>query len=140
MREEILPNVFRCKFNGPIESLPRYSDGIWWVQDAASQIPCNLLLTKISKHFDNIKLNELKIIDLCSAPGGKTAQLLDNDLEVVCVEKSLSRSKRLDENMKRLNFKPKIFIENAENFDPNFKPDIILIDAPCSATGLKKKS
>ena len=138
--KEILPNVFRCKFNGPIESLPRYSDGIWWVQDAASQIPCNLLLTKISKHFDNIKLNELKIIDLCSAPGGKTAQLFDNDLEVVCVEKSLSRSKRLDENMKRLNFKPKVFIENAENFDPNFKPDIILIDAPCSATGTLRRN
>jgi len=138
--EEILPNVFRCKFNGPIESLPRYYDGIWWIQDAASQIPCNLLLTKIHKHFINIKTTSLKFLDLCSAPGGKASQLLDNDLDIVCVEKNESRSKRFDENMKRLNFKASIYIANAENYDPGFKPDIVLIDAPCSATGTIRRN
>jgi len=138
--EEILPNVFRCKFNGPIESLPRYYDGIWWIQDAASQIPCNLLLTKIPKHFINTKTNSLKFLDLCSAPGGKASQLLDNDLDIVCVDKNESRSKRFDENMKRLNFKASIYIANAENYDPGFKPDIVLIDAPCSATGTIRRN
>ena len=138
--EEILPNVFRCKFNGPIESLPRYYDGIWWIQDAASQIPCNLLLTKIPKHFINTKTTSLKFLDLCSAPGGKASQLLDNDLDIVCVEKNESRSKRFDENMKRLNFKASIYIANAENYDPGFKPDIVLIDAPCSATGTIRRN
>ena len=138
--EEILPNVFRCKFNGPIESLPRYYDGIWWIQDAASQIPCNLLLTKIPKHFINTKTTSLKFLDLCSAPGGKASQLLDNDLDIVCVDKNESRSKRFDENMKRLNFKASIYIANAENYDPGFKPDIVLIDAPCSATGTIRRN
>lgn len=138
--EEILPNVFRCKFNGPIEFLPRYYDGIWWIQDAASQIPCNLLLTKIPKHFINTKTTSLKFLDLCSAPGGKASQLLDNDLDIVCVEKNESRSKRFDENMKRLNFKASIYIANAENYDPGFKPDIVLIDAPCSATGTIRRN
>jgi 16S rRNA (cytosine967-C5)-methyltransferase len=138
--EEILPNVLRCKFNGPIEFLPRYYDGIWWIQDAASQIPCNLLLTKIPKHFINTKITSLKFLDLCSAPGGKAAQLLDNDLDIVCVEKNESRSKRFDENMKRLNFKSNIYIANAENYDPGFKPDIVLIDAPCSATGTIRRN
>ena len=138
--EEILPNVFRCKFNGPIESLPRYYDGIWWIQDAASQIPCNLLLTKIPKHFINTKTTSLKFLDLCSAPGGKASQLLDNDLDIVCVDKNESRSKRFDENMKRLNFKSSIYIANAENYDPGFKPDIVLIDAPCSATGTIRRN
>ena len=138
--EEILPNVFRCKFNGPIETLPRYYDGIWWIQDAASQIPCNLLLTKIPKHFINTKTTSLKFLDLCSAPGGKASQLLDNDLDIVCVDKNESRSKRFDENMKRLNFKASIYIANAENYDPGFKPDIVLIDAPCSATGTIRRN
>lgn len=138
--EEVLPNVFRCKFNGAIETLPRYYDGIWWIQDAASQIPCNLLLTKIPKHFINTTLTSLKVLDLCCAPGGKSAQLLDNDLDIVCIEKSELRSKRFNENMERLNFKSKMFIANAENYDPGFKPDVILIDAPCSATGTIRRN
>jgi len=137
---EILPNVFRCKFNGAIETLPKYYDGIWWIQDAASQIPCNLLLTKIPKHFINTTLTSLKVLDLCCAPGGKSAQLLDNDLDIVCIEKSELRSKRFNENMERLNFKSKMFIANAENYDPGFKPDVILIDAPCSATGTIRRN
>ena len=51
--EEIFPNVLRCNLNGPVESLPGYSDGKWWVQDAASQIPCNLLLLKLKYYFMN---------------------------------------------------------------------------------------
>ena len=138
--EEIFPNVLRRQFDGPIEGLARYSDGVWWIQDIASQIPCNLLITKISKHFTNREPNSLKILDLCSAPGGKAAQLLDNSLDVVCVEKSLIRSKKFNDNMKRLKFKPKIFIENAENFKPDFNPDVILIDAPCSASGTIRRN
>ncbi len=49
--EEIFPNVLRCSFNGNVEDLPRFKDGIWWIQDAASQIPCTILLSKIKKFF-----------------------------------------------------------------------------------------
>jgi 16S rRNA (cytosine967-C5)-methyltransferase len=42
--------------------------------------------------------------------------------------------------MKRLNFKSNIYIANAENYDPGFKPDIVLIDAPCSATGTIRRN
>ena len=48
---EIFPNVLRCPFNGNVEDLPRFKDGIWWIQDAASQIPCTILLTKINPFF-----------------------------------------------------------------------------------------
>ena len=85
--EQILPNVIRCNLNEPVESLPRFSDGIWWIQDVASQIPCNLLLSKIKQHFTK-SINSIKIIDMCCAPGGKTAQLLNNELDVVSIEKS----------------------------------------------------
>ncbi len=43
--EEILPNVIRCKINDSVEKLPGYANGTWWIQDVASQIPCNLLLS-----------------------------------------------------------------------------------------------
>ena len=137
--EEIFPNVIRCKHNGPVENIPGYLDGTWWIQDAASQIPCNLLLSKLTK-FGTKNLNTLKILDLCCAPGGKTAQLLDVNLNVTCIEKSISRSKIFLENMKRLKFNPELIIVKAEDYSPKFKPDVILIDAPCSATGTIRKN
>ena len=137
--EEIFPNVLRCSFNGNIEDLPRFKDGIWWIQDAASQIPCNILLSKIKKNFCK-PIQSLKVIDMCCAPGGKTAQLLDNDLMIDCVEKSKARSKIFKKNMARLNFNPNLINVNAEDFNPEYKADVILIDAPCSATGTIRKN
>ena len=128
---EIFPNVLRCPFNGNVEDLPRFKDGIWWIQDAASQIPCTILLTKIKKNFLK-SIQSLKIIDMCCAPGGKTAQLLDNDLVIDCIEKNKNRS--------RINFNPNLINVNAEDFNPEYKADVILIDAPCSGTGTIRKN
>ncbi len=77
---------------------------------------------------------------MCCAPGGKTAQLLDAKFNVTCIEKSRSRSKIFLDNMKRLKFSPELCIANAEDYKPNFKPDVILIDAPCSGTGTIRKN
>ena len=137
--EEIFPNVIRCNLNGPVENLPGYLDGTWWIQDAASQIPCNLLLSKLTNYFKQ-DLKSLRILDLCCSPGGKTAQLLDNDLNVTSIERSRSRSKIFRDNMKRLRFNPELTIVNAEDYTPKLKPDVILIDAPCSATGTIRKN
>ncbi len=137
--EEILPNVIRCSYKGNIESLPRFNDGVWWVQDAASQIACNILISKIKKSFSK-SIHELIAFDLCCAPGGKTAQLLDNNLKLLCVEKSISRSNVFKKNMDRLNFNPELINVNAENFNPVIKADVIIIDAPCSATGTIRKN
>ncbi len=135
---EIFPNVLRCPFNGNVEDLPRFKDGIWWVQDAASQIPCTILLKKIKKNFLK-SIQSLKIIDMCCAPGGKTAQLLDNDLVIDCIEKNKNRSRIFKKNMARLNFNPNLINVNAEDFNPEYKADVILIDAPCSGTGTIRK-
>ena len=77
---------------------------------------------------------------MCCAPGGKTAQLLDNDLKIECVEKSKSRSRIFKKNMIRLNFNPNLININAEDFNPEYKADVILIDAPCSGTGTIRKN
>ena len=137
--EEIFPNVLRCNLNGPVESFPGYLDGKWWVQDAASQIPCNLLLSKLTYYFKK-DIRTLKFLDLCSAPGGKASQLLDNNLKVKCVERNKTRSKIFLDNMKRLRFYPELTIINAEDYTPKLKPDIILIDEPCSGTGTIRKN
>ena len=136
---EIFPNVIRCMFKNPVETIPYYSDGVWWIQDAASQIACNLLLSKLKIHF-SCENNLLKVLDMCSAPGGKTAQLLDNDIDVISIEKSKFRSKEFLTNMKRLNFNPKLINVEAELYKPDFDYDVILIDAPCSSTGTIRKN
>ena len=136
---EIFPNVLRCMFKNPVETIPYYSDGVWWIQDAASQIACNLLLSKLKIHF-SCENNLLKVLDMCSAPGGKTAQLLDNGIDVISIEKSKFRSKEFLTNMKRLNFNPKLINVEAELHKPDFDYDVILIDAPCSSTGTIRKN
>ena len=90
-------------------------------------------------HFSK-PINSVKILDMCCAPGGKTSQLLDNKLDVVSIEKSKLRSKIFKKNMERLNFNHKLINANAENYIPSFKADVILIDAPCSATGTIRKN
>ncbi len=107
-----------------IRDLPGYEEGAWWVQDAAAALPARLL---------NAKPGE-RIADLCAAPGGKTAQIASTGAEVLAVDRSPRRVKRLEENLARLNFKAETRAIDAEKLDePAF--DAILLDAPCSATG-----
>jgi 16S rRNA (cytosine967-C5)-methyltransferase len=77
---------------------------------------------------------------MCCAPGGKTAQLLDNKLNVVSIEKSKFRSKEFLRNMQRLKFKPELINIEAEHYKPKKNYDVILIDAPCSSTGTIRKN
>lgn len=136
---EIFPNLIRCNYKKPVETIPYYSEGVWWIQDAASQVACNLLISKLKIHFSK-EINKIKILDMCSAPGGKTAQLLDNGMEVISIEKSKFRSKEFLRNMKRLNFNPLLINVEAELYKPENNYDVILIDAPCSSTGTIRKN
>jgi 16S rRNA (cytosine967-C5)-methyltransferase len=108
----------------PIRDLPGFEEGAWWVQDAAAALPARLL---------NAKAGE-RIADLCAAPGGKTAQLAAAGAEVLAVDRSPKRLKRLEENLARLNLKAETRAIDAEKLD-EAPFDAILLDAPCSATG-----
>ena len=81
------------------------------------------------------------ILDLCAAPGGKTAQLLDAGAKVTAVDISQERLEILRENMKRLNLTDNLQIvcDDALQFSSSKKFDIILADAPCSATGTYRR-
>lgn len=124
--------TIRLDAKGKISALPDYDSGTWWVQDFSSALPVSLL--------GNIK--DKKVLELCAAPGGKTAQLLSKGAKVTCLDVSENRLKILQENMNRLKLKPeKIVCADGIEFlkNENEKYEIIVLDAPCSATGTLRR-
>lgn len=113
----------RLKAEGAIPDLTGYTDGAWWVQDAAAALPARLLGD----------IAGLAVADLCAAPGGKTAQLARAGARVTAIDRSPRRLERLMENMTRL--KLDVTVRTIDALDLEGQFDAILIDAPCSATG-----
>jgi len=130
LNAQILPTgSLRIVNNGKIQNLEGFNEGAWWVQDTAASIPARVLMDSLQKYKNS------RILDLCAAPGGKTAQLATSQNCVVAVDRSKSRTKLLQENMKRLNLTVKIITSDIKNYIPNNPVDGILLDAPCTATG-----
>lgn len=122
----VLPTgSIRCADAGRIDDLPGYLDGAWWVQDAAAALPVKLLGD----------VANLSVLDLCAAPGGKTAQLVLAGADVTAVDKSAGRLERLRENLQRLGLTARTAVSDALTFRPEGQFDAILLDAPCTATG-----
>lgn len=117
-----------------ITHLQGFNKGQWWVQDIAASIPALLL---ISFFGDNIK--EKQVIDLCAAPGGKTAQLANTGAKVTAVDKSKERISLLKANLNRLKLSAECLNTDALKWSPKFTPDAVLLDAPCSATGTLRR-
>ena len=114
---------------GPIRDLPGFSEGDWWVQDAAAAIPARL--------FGDI--SGKRVADLCAAPGGKTAQLATAGAQVTAVDLSRNRLRRLDENLDRLRLEAEQIEANCLDWQPETAFDAILLDAPCSSTGTVRR-
>jgi len=110
--------------HGPIAMLPGYSDGAWWVQDAAAALPVRLLGD----------VRGLAVADLCAAPGGKTAQLAHAGAKVTAVDRSAHRLARLRENLGRLGLPAETVVADATEWQAG-PFDAVIVDAPCSSTG-----
>ena len=110
---------------GAVQDLPGYDEGVWWVQDAAAAIPARLLGEVAGK----------RVVDLCAAPGGKTAQLAHAGAEVTAVDRSANRLDRLRQNLTRLGLTARCVETDLLQFAPGEKFDAVLLDAPCSSTG-----
>jgi 16S rRNA (cytosine967-C5)-methyltransferase len=122
----VLPTgSIRCAQAGRVEELPGYNEGAWWVQDAAAALPVKLLGDVAG----------LSVLDLCAAPGGKTAQLAAAGADVTAVDKSAGRLGRLNENLSRLGLTATIAVSDALTFASEKQFDAILLDAPCTSTG-----
>ena len=124
----ILPTgTLRRAEGGMVRDLPGFDDGMWWVQDAAAALPVNLLG----------EIEGKTVIDLCAAPGGKTAQMAARGAHVIALDRSAARLARLGQNLRRLRLDKNVHIETADAaaWRPKDKVEFILLDAPCTATG-----
>src|SRR5262249_19051172 len=114
----------RAVVHGPISQLPGYSEGAWWVQDAAAALPARLLGNTRGR----------SVADLCAAPGGKTAQLAAAAAHVTAVDRSPARIERVRENLRRLNLTADVLTTDSLEWQAG-PLDAVLLDAPCSSTG-----
>ena len=117
--------TLRSALRGDVRDWSGYNDGVWWVQDASAAVAVNLLGDIAGK----------TAIDLCAAPGGKTMQMLAKGAHVVALDRSKNRLKRVEENLVRTQMVADVQIGDAETFEHAHAFDIVLLDAPCSATG-----
>lgn len=111
--------------DAPVSELPGYGDGRWWVQDAAAAIPARLMRLE----------DGARVLDLCAAPGGKTAQLVKAGYEVTALDSDAGRLDRLRDNLKRLGYVAEVVQADGTTYGPRQKFAGVLLDAPCSATG-----
>jgi len=125
---ELLPTgTVRTLLQGSVTVLPGFAEGKWWVQDAAAALPARLFGDVAGK----------TIVDLCAAPGGKTAQLAHAGARVVAVDRSPARMARLRDNLARLGLSADAVVADAVEWQAT-EPgafDGILLDAPCTSTG-----
>ncbi|MBR9728842.1 16S rRNA (cytosine(967)-C(5))-methyltransferase RsmB [Shewanella intestini] len=117
-----------------VTALPNFAEGAASVQDGAAQWAATLL----APQADEV------ILDACAAPGGKTCHLLElaPQINLTAVDFDAKRLERVQQNLDRLNLKAQVIHGDAANIDSWWqggKFDKILLDAPCSATGVIRR-
>jgi 16S rRNA (cytosine967-C5)-methyltransferase len=124
--EVLSTGTVRTLLQGSVTMLPGFSDGQWWVQDAAAALPARLLGD----------IRDKTIADLCAAPGGKTAQLALAGARVTAVDRSPARMARLRDNLARLALQAECVVTDATEWPGGGAGfDGVLVDAPCTSTG-----
>jgi 16S rRNA (cytosine967-C5)-methyltransferase len=117
-----------------LDEAPGFGEGAWWVQDFAASLPVKLLGDVFGK----------RVLDLCAAPGGKTAQLAAAGAKVTALDRAQDRLQRLKQNLDRLGLIAECdaadaTLWNAGPVDQRGGFDIALLDAPCSSTGTLRR-
>ena len=112
-----------------IETLPGFREGGWWVQDLAASLPARLLGAGEGR----------TVLDLCAAPGGKTMQLAAAGWSVIAVDSSAKRLSRLEENLDRTGLHAAVVQGDIRKWEPGEAADAVLLDAPCTATGIFRR-
>ncbi|MBN8816094.1 MAG: methyltransferase domain-containing protein [Sphingomonas sp.] len=124
----LLPGHRRLPRGTAIPDLPGYDAGAWWVQDIAASLPARLL-----------GKGPGAAIDACAAPGGKSMQLAAAGWRVTAIDIAESRLARLRANLERTGLSADIVAGDATRWSSPAPVDAILIDAPCSATGIFRR-
>jgi 16S rRNA (cytosine967-C5)-methyltransferase len=120
----------------PVQRLPGFAEGDVSVQDAAAQLAAPLLIG------DGLPAGA-RVLDACAAPGGKTAHLLElADLDVLALDSDASRLKRVQETLTRVCQHAQVLAADAREpatWWDGRAFDAILLDAPCSASGIVRR-
>ncbi|WP_249341088.1 MULTISPECIES: transcription antitermination factor NusB [unclassified Sphingomonas] len=124
----LIAGHLRLDEKGAVAMLPGYAEGDWWVQDLAASLPARL-----------VGRGDGTVLDLCAAPGGKTLQLAAAGWRVTAVDISESRLARLHENLERTGLRAEVVAADLLGWAPDAPVDAVLLDAPCSATGIFRR-
>ncbi len=116
-----------------VTRLPGFAEGHFAVQDGAAQIAADLLQAD----------EGMRVLDACAAPGGKTCHLLErHTLDLTALEFDAGRARRIEQNLERLQLQAQVVVGDAarpETWWDGRSYQRILIDAPCSATGVIRR-
>ena len=117
----------------PIKHVPLFNEGSVSVQDFGAQKALELL--KLQKGS--------KVLDACASPGGKTIQILENDVALTALDINEKRINLIKENLKRVGKNAKVIKTDIRELDTWWngeKFDSILLDVPCSSSGVLKRN
>lgn len=134
-RTRAAADALRLEHPVAVAALPGFEDGLVSVQDAGAQLACSLI----------VPAPGARVLDACAAPGGKTCHVLERHPEIgelVALDRSEARLARLRENLGRLRLGATLRVADATDVADwwDGRPfDRILIDAPCSATGVIRR-
>ncbi len=130
---EAVPEAVVLEAPLPVERLPGFDRGLVSVQDAGAQLAARLLDPRPGQ----------RVLDACAAPGGKTGHILElaDDLEVTAMDLDPGRLARVEDNLRRLGRQAQLLAGDAADPPPAWRGrfDRILLDAPCSATGVMRR-
>jgi 16S rRNA (cytosine967-C5)-methyltransferase len=125
----LTPGHVRLPRGSAIETLEGFADGEWWVQDLAAALPVRLLGEGKGR----------TVLDLCAAPGGKTMQLAAAGWTVTALDLSAKRMALLESNLERTGLKAETVVADIRKWASEVQYDVVLLDAPCSATGTLRR-
>ncbi len=133
LARQIGPDAVRLNKPMPVEHIPGFADGWVSVQDAAAQLAMSLLDVQ----------DGMRVLDACAAPGGKTGHILEsaNSLELIALDVDAQRLSRVAENLQRLQLSATLKVGDArgQNWWDGRLFDRILVDAPCTASGIVRR-
>ncbi len=127
----VLPTgSLRMKVRPQVSALPEFESGTWWVQDASAAVPVRLL--------GNLEGKE--VLDLFAAPGGKSMQCAAAGAQVTAIDRSSSRLQLLEHNFERIGIDCVAACADALEFRSRRLFDVVIVDAPCTATGTIRRN
>lgn len=125
----LFPGHVRLARGGDVAKLEGFAEGAWWVQDLAAALPARLLGDGAGR----------TVLDIGAAPGGKTMQLAAAGWTVTGLDASEKRLDRLSQNLARTGLEAECLRGDGRKLPEDREWDAVLLDAPCSATGIFRR-